>query len=204
MAHHGHHAAVHAHPAHHQVTDIDNRKYGMWVLIGSECFLFGTMITNFVINRNNTPTGPKPTDVFNIELTTWSTFILLMSSVFMVLALDACKNKQLQKFQFWTASVVVCGLAFLGCQVYEFTHFVHEGFGLTANLAASSFFLLTGCHGAHVAVGVLIMASILVTSLIKKETWFNHAVVETLGLYWHFVDVVWILIFTIVYLFVYL
>jgi heme/copper-type cytochrome/quinol oxidase subunit 3 len=186
------------------VTDIDNRKYGMWVLIASECFLFGTMITSFVINRNNTPTGPKPTDVFNIELTTWSTFILLMSSVFMVLALDACKNKQLQKFQFWTASVVVCGLAFLGCQVYEFNHFVHEGFGLTANLAASSFFLLTGCHGAHVAVGVLIMASILVTSLIKKETWFNHAVVETLGLYWHFVDVVWILIFTVVYLFVYL
>ncbi len=199
--HHDHHGAAHSH---HQVTDIDNRKYGMWVLIGSECFLFGTMIANFIINRNNTGTAPKPTDVFNIELTTWSTFILLLSSVAMVLSLDACKRKELKKFQLWTFVVVVCGLFFLGCQVYEFDHFINAGFGLTSSLAASSFFLLTGCHGAHVAVGVLIMGSVLVTSLVKKETWFNYNVVETLGLYWHFVDVVWILIFTIVYLFVYL
>ena len=96
--HHDHHGAAHSH---HQVTDIDNRKYGMWVLIGSECFLFGTMIANFIINRNNTGTAPKPTDVFNIELTTWSTFILLLSSVAMVLSLDACKRKELKKFQLW-------------------------------------------------------------------------------------------------------
>lgn len=197
----GHHAVAHGH---HQVTEVDNRKFGMWVLIGSECFLFGTMIANFLINRNNVGTGLKPTDVFDIDLTTWSTFDLLMSSVAMVLALDACKHKQLRKFQFWTAMVVLGGAIFLGFQAYEFTHFVHEGFGLTASPAASSFFLLTGCHGAHVAVGVLIMASILITSLVRGEKWFNYNVVETLGLYWHFVDVVWILIFTVVYLFVYL
>jgi heme/copper-type cytochrome/quinol oxidase subunit 3 len=80
---------------------------------------------------------------------------------------------------------------------------LHDGLGLSTNIFASSFYLLTGCHGAHVTVGVLWMASILVTSLIKGKEWFNSEIVEVAGLYWHFVDVVWILIFTVVYLFVY-
>jgi heme/copper-type cytochrome/quinol oxidase subunit 3 len=191
--------------SHHTSTGIENRKFAMWVLIASECFLFGTLIANYLINKSRALVGPYPKDVYSIDITTLSTFDLLMSSVAMVLALHYCKEKDLRKFQFWTAMVVVGGLIFLGFQYYEFSTFVlHDGLGLSTNIFGSSFFMLTGCHGAHVAVGVLWMSSILITSLIKGREWFNHEVVEVAGLYWHFVDVVWIIIFTVVYLFVYL
>jgi cytochrome c oxidase subunit 3 len=193
-----------AHGAHHTVTGIDNRKLGMWVLIGSECFLFGALILNYLINRDRGLSGPKATDIFNIDVTTLSTFDLLMSSVAMVLALHACQNRDVQRFRFWTAMVVLGGIIFLGFQYFEFTHFVHSGLGLTTNIFGSSFYLLTGCHGTHVFFGVLWMTSILVTSFIRGKEWFPSVQVEVAGLYWHFVDVVWIVIFTVVYLFVYL
>ena len=191
--------------AHHQVTDVDNRKMGMWVLIASECFLFGTLITNFLLNKNNVIPGTVAADkVFNIYLTTFSTFVLLMSSVAMVLALEGCRARKLKTFQFWTAMVFIGGLIFLGCQVYEFMHFYKEGFTFTSNVQASAFYLLTGCHGLHVAVGTLWFATLWITSKVKGDTWFNPDVIETAGLYWHFVDVIWILIFPLVYLFIYL
>jgi len=190
---------------HHQVTDVDNRKMGMWVLIASECFLFGTLITNFLLNKSNIlPGTPGGIEVFDIEITTWSTFDLLMSSVAMVFALHYCRKKDLKNFQRSLFLVFLGGLIFLGFQYYEFSHFLNNGFGFTINMFASSFYLLTGCHGLHVAVGTLWFFTIWVTSLVKKEKWFNSDVIETAGLYWHFVDVVWIVIFTVVYLFIYL
>ena len=120
---------------HRTVTGVDNRKFAMWVLIGSECFLFGTLMINYLINLDKTKifkevtahgkiiTEIKPYDIFDINLTTISTFVLLMSSVAMVLALDACTKKQLNKFRFWTLIVVVFGAIFLGCQAYEYNHF---------------------------------------------------------------------------------
>ena len=189
--------------SHHTSTGIENRKFAMWVLIASECFLFGTLITNYLINRSRGLAGPKPQEIYNIDVTTVSTFDLLMSSVAMVLALHYCKTKELRKFQFWTFMVVLGGAIFLGFQYYEFSSFVHEGLSLSTNVFGSSFYLLTGCHGAHVTVGVLWMLSTLITSLVKGDKWFNSDVVEVAGLYWHFVDVVWIIIFTVVYLFVY-
>lgn len=190
--------------SHTTTTGIENRKFAMWVLIASECFLFGTLIANYLINRSRGLTGPKPHEIFNIDVTTLSTFDLLMSSVAMVLALHYCKEKMLRQFQFWTAMVVVGGAIFLGFQYYEFSTFInHDGLGLATNIFGSSFFLLTGCHGAHVTVGVLWMLSILITSLVKGDKWFNSDIVEVAGLYWHFVDVIWIIIFTVVYLFVY-
>ena len=197
-------AAEHEAHGHHQMTDVDNRKFGMWILIGSECFLFGTMIANYVINKGVHPKGPKPTEIYNIDLTTISTFILLMSSVAMVLALDACNKKELSKFRTWLGVVVGFGLLFLGCQAYEFMHFYNEGLGFSTSVFGSSFYMLTGCHGLHVAVGVMWMATLLILSFIRGNSWFNSTVVEIAGLYWHFVDVIWIIIFTVVYLFVYL
>lgn len=200
---------IHSQTGHHTEiatqTGIDNRKFGMWVLIASECFLFGTLITNFLLHKSSVLEGtPGGTDVFDIEITTWSTFVLLMSSVAMVLALDACKRHKLRPFQFWTFMVVLGGLIFTGFQAYEFNHFLNHDFGFTTNLFASSFYLLTGCHGLHVIVGTLWLATIGITSLIKGDQWFNDVVVEVAGLYWHFVDVIWIIIFTVVYLFIYL
>jgi heme/copper-type cytochrome/quinol oxidase subunit 3 len=188
----------------HNATGIENRKFAMWVLIASECFLFGTLIANYLINRNRGLTGPKPQEIYEINITTLSTFDLLMSSVAMVLALHYCKERNLRLFQFWTAMVIVGGVIFLGFQYHEFSTFlVKDGLGLSTNIFGSSFYLLTGCHGLHVTVGVLWLSSILATSLVQGEKWFNHEVLEVAGLYWHFVDVVWIIIFTVVYLFVY-
>jgi len=188
----------------HTTTPVDNRKFAMWTLIASECFLFATLITTYMIYRFETFGGPHPIDVYAIDLTTISTFILLMSSVAMVLALHYCKLRQLKLMQIWLGVVILFGLAFLGCQVYEFQHFVRDlGLGLTTSPFASSFYLLTGCHGVHVFVGVLWMSSILVTSLRRGEAWFDEGLVEVAGLYWHFVDVIWIIIFTVVYLLVY-
>ena len=185
-------------------TGLDNRKLGMWILIVSEFFLFGTLITNFLLHKTSVLEGtPDGIQVFDIELTTWSTFVLLMSSVAMVLALHHCRAKNLLKFQLWTFCVVIGGVIFLGFQFYEFNHFLHEGLGFKTNLFGSSFYLLTGCHGLHVLVGVLWLASIAVTTFFKKD-WFPDVMVETAGLYWHFVDVVWIIIFTVVYLYIYL
>ncbi len=199
-ADHGHddHGAGH----HYTVTGVDNRKFAMWTLIGSECFLFGALIINYVINSGKGTDKLTPQNIYNIDLTTISTFILLMSSVAMVLALDACGKKELNKFRLWTFVVVLFGAMFLGCQVYEFQHFYHLGLGLSTNNFGSSFYLLTGCHGAHVAVGVMIMSSVLIRSFMNPK-WFDSIVVEVTGLYWHFVDVIWIIIFTVVYLLVY-
>ena len=99
--------------------------------------------------------------------------------------------------------VVLGGAIFLGFQYYEFNHFVANGLSLNTNVFGAAFYMLTGCHGLHVAVGVLWMSSILVHSLRQGEAWFDEVQLEVAGLYWHFVDVVWILLFTIVYLFVY-
>lgn len=193
----------HEHVAHHSVTDVDNRKYAMWVLIASECFLFGTLIANYLINKGRGLAGPTPQQIYNIDITTLSTFDLLMSSVAMVLALHGCQNRDIKKFRFWTGIVVFGGLIFLGFQYYEFSHFVHSGLGLSTSIFGSSFYLLTGCHGTHVFFGVLWMASILITSFVRGDQWFPSTPLEVAGLYWHFVDVVWIVIFTVVYLFVY-
>ncbi len=184
-------------------TGVDNRKFAMWTLIGSECFLFGTLITNYLINRNRSVTGPTGQEIFNIDLTTLSTFDLLLSSVAMAFAVYYCKHKKLRPMQWSLATVALFGLFFLGFQYYEFSHFLHEGLGLSTNVFGASFYMLTGCHGLHVAVGVMIISTLLIKSLIKGEAWFNDDVVEICGLYWHFVDVIWIIIFTVVYLFVY-
>lgn len=189
--------------AHESNTGVSNRKFAMWSLIASECFLFGTLIVNYLINRGSVGEGPTGPQIFDINLTTLSTFDLLMSSVAMVLALHYCRAKDLKRMQRWLGVVIIGGIIFLGFQYYEFYHFVNEGLTLDANVFGSAFFLLTGCHGLHVAVGVLWISSILLTSIKRGESWFDDDVVEVAGLYWHFVDVVWIVIFTVVYLFVY-
>lgn len=188
---------------HETNTGVDNRKFGMWVLIASECFLFGTLIANYLINRARGLSGPTAQEIYEIDITTLSTFDLLMSSVAMVLALHACQNRDVKKFRFWTGIVVLGGVIFLGFQYYEFAHFLHQGLGLTTNIFGSSFYILTGCHGLHVFAGVLWLSSILITSYVRGDQWFPVIPLEVAGLYWHFVDVVWIVIFTVVYLFVY-
>ncbi|MBI1736928.1 MAG: cytochrome c oxidase subunit I [Candidatus Rokubacteria bacterium] len=193
----------HRNPAHehqHGVLDVDHRKLGMWVFLGSECLFFGTLIATYLAYRGRSQVGPFPHDVLNIPVTTISTFDLLMSSLLMVLALAAVQRGDRRQARLWLFGTACFGLIFLGFQAYEFTEFVHEGLTLQTNLFGSTFFVMTGFHGAHVALGVLLLLTLWILDLRGRLDVRDTVKVEIVGLYWHFVDIVWIVIFTVVYL----
>jgi heme/copper-type cytochrome/quinol oxidase subunit 3 len=181
-------------------TGLNSRKLVFWTFLGSECLFFGSLISTYLIYKGKSLEGPYPRDVLNIPFTSISTFDLLMSSLMMVLALAAIQRGNIKQFRLWLSMVIVGGLIFLGGQVYEFTSFVHEGLTLQKNIFGSTFFVLTGFHGAHVTGGVIWLLSILVLSFRGRFTQADSLDVEIAGLYWHFVDIVWIAIFTLVYL----
>lgn len=183
-------------------TGIPNRKLAMWTFIGSECMLFGTLIATYMIYRGRNLVPPYPHDLLNIPFITVTTFVLLMSSLMMVLALAAVQRNDLRATKLWLGLTALFGLIFLGGQYYEFSHFVHEGLPLSRNLFSSTFFVLTGTHGAHVAGGVIWLSTLLVRTVQGKLDARHAETVEIAGLYWHFVDVVWIILFTLIYLLV--
>lgn len=190
----------HADEAHHTSLPIDNRKLAIWTFIGSECLFFASLISTFVIYRNNHPKGPGPKDIFEVPLVTGGTAVLLFSSFFVVMALSGAQEGNRKKLIGWLSATVLCGLFFIGMQVYEFNHFYHKGLGYTTNLFASSFYTLTGFHGTHVAIGTLWLITVLKDAL-KGDLPPKKALnLELAALYWHFVDVVWIIIFPVVYL----
>lgn len=186
----------------HTATGVPHRKLLMWTFIGSECMLFGSLITAYLVYRGRSVTGPYPEELLNIPFITVTTFVLLMSSLCMVLALSAVQRDSRGGSRLWLLMTALLGLVFLGGQVYEFSHFVHEGLGLSQNLFSATFFLLTGTHGAHVAIGVTWLLSLLGLELRGKLGSEHAEIVEVAGLYWHFVDVVWIVLFTVIYLLV--
>jgi cytochrome c oxidase subunit 1 len=180
--------------------ETDHRKLAMWAFIGSECLLFGTLIATYLAYKGRSVVGPLPHEILNIPITTLSTFDLLMSSLLMVLALAAVQRDDRRQARLWLAGTAFFGLIFLGFQAFEFTTFVHEGLTLQQNLFGSTFFVLTGFHGGHVALGVALLLTLWVLDLRGLLTSRDAIKVEVVGLYWHFVDVVWIVIFTVVYL----
>lgn len=199
------HADTHAvgdddHGAHATSTGLSNNKLAMWLFLGSECLLFGGLISTYMLYRGRHGTGPGPSQLFDIPLTSVSSFILLMSSLTMVLAVNAAKRLDDSTTNKWLVTTALLGSLFVGAQVYEFTTFYGEGIGFTTSLFSSSFFALTGFHGVHVSIGVIML--VVMTAIISrsKATGNKAEVVEIVGLYWHFVDVVWVIIFTLVYL----
>ncbi|MBT3248921.1 MAG: heme-copper oxidase subunit III [Actinobacteria bacterium] len=190
-------AATTEHPTN---TGISHNKLAMWVFLGSECLLFGALISTYLLYRNEFHTGPAPGDVFDIPFTSVSSFVLLMSSLTMVLALSALKRGDIRNNRLWLLTTALLGALFIGGQVYEFTSFVREGLGFTTSPFSSAFFTLTGFHGIHVSLGIVMLMSLLISSLRGNLKEKNSETVEIVGLYWHFVDVVWIFIFTVIYL----
>lgn len=185
----------------HASLIVDNKKLLMWLFLGSDCMFFGTLISTHLIYRKLYPESFEPTSLFSLELTSFSTFILLMSSFLMALAVSAMHKGQLKSFRRNVLGVIFFGLIFLGCQVYEFAHFVHEDLTLSTNTFGSTFYMMTGTHGVHVAIGIFWLICMYFYSHTGKMDAHESAVdVEVAGLYWHFVDIVWIVIFTAVYL----
>ena len=181
-------------------TGVSNEKLGMWVFLGSECLLFGGLISTYMLYKNTALQGPRPHDLYDIPFTSVSSFVLLMSSMTMVLALSAIQRNDHERCRVWLATTAMLGAIFISGQVYEFTGFVKHGMGYTTNTAGSAFYTLTGFHGVHVSLGIVMLMSLFMMSLRGRLPQERSEVVEIVGLYWHFVDVVWILIFTVVYL----
>jgi heme/copper-type cytochrome/quinol oxidase subunit 3 len=180
-------------------TGLTNNKLGMWLFLGSDCLLFGALISTYLLLRHRGE-GIGPEDVFDIPFTSVSSFVLLMSSMSMVFAVSAIARGEDQKLRLWLLVTALLGGTFIAGQVYEFTSFYREGLGYTTNIFSSAFYSLTGFHGVHVSVGIVMLMSLFVLSLTGRLKQDRAETVEIVGLYWHFVDIVWVLIFTIVYL----
>jgi cytochrome c oxidase subunit 3 len=217
-------SAVADHAAHHHTsTGLDSRKIGLWAFIGSECMLFGSLIATYLSYKGKSIVGPFPHEpwtnpqtgetfpaILDIPVTSASTFVLLMSSLAMVLAHNAVVNRHKPKVtrtdriignsSLWLFMTALLGLTFLCFQAYEFTAFVNEGLKIGTNLFGSSFFTLTGFHGAHVSVGVMWLVALLFIDRKRTLGPEDATNVDLCALYWHFVDVVWIAIFTLLYL----
>ena len=187
---------------HTTTTGIDNSKMMIWVFLGSECMFFGSLIATYLIYFGRSLSGPG-LEILDIPTTSVSTFVLLMSSFMMVMAYSSIAKGDVKKFRVWIMCTAILGATFLGFQYYEFTEFAHH-YHLTpqTNLFGTTFFTLTGFHGAHVTVGVIWLITLFGYSFYRKEDLIRDDAlnVDFLALYWHFVDVVWIVIFTVVYL----
>ena len=209
-------------------TGLNHRKLLMWLFLGSDCLFFGALISTYLIYRGESVVGPYPQNVFDIPTTSVSTFVLLMSSLAMVMAYSAINRGDMKAFRIWLFCTALMGATFLAFQTFEFYEFVnheekctaasmvraclegaeHYDLGLTprTNLFGSTFFTLTGFHGAHVTLGVIWLFSILGYSTLggrkaKRVLTDRQALsVDLAALYWHFVDIVWIVIFAVVYL----
>lgn len=197
-------AAMHApvEPAESPLTPESWGKLGMWAFLAGDAMSFGGLIVGYGLLRNASSNWPVPSQVLGINLTAFMTFLLICSSVTMVLSLSAITRRDMRGFKKFLLLTILGGLAFLGCQAYEWTHLLTErlpemGFSFTTHLFAATFFVLTGFHGMHVTGGVIYNACVLIACLRGR---YGPKHVEIAGLYWHFVDLVWILIFTFVYL----
>jgi heme/copper-type cytochrome/quinol oxidase subunit 3 len=191
----GHHGITHV-----TSTGLSNNKLAMWLFLGSECLLFGGLISTYMLYRGRHSENLGPDQLWDIPFTSASSYVLLMSSLTMVLAVSAANRRDERNTRVWLAVTALLGSLFVAGQVYEFTTFYREGLGFTTSLFSSSFFTLTGFHGVHVSVGIVMLMALVGMMSRDKVPGDRAEVVELVGLYWHFVDIVWILIFTLVYL----
>jgi heme/copper-type cytochrome/quinol oxidase subunit 3 len=195
---HQHQHAEHHHEE-HSYTGIPNKKVMMWAFLASDCMFFGTLISTYIIYHGKSLAGPYPVEVLSIPVTTASSFVLLMSSLLMALSVAAVNRQDIFKFRLWIFLTSVFGAIFLGFQSFEFTEFVSRGVTVQQNLFGSTFYTMTGTHGLHVAIGVFWLFSWFIYSFFGNMK-DKATDIEVAGLYWHFVDIVWIVIFTVIYL----
>ncbi|MFZ0889797.1 MAG: heme-copper oxidase subunit III [Candidatus Binataceae bacterium] len=196
------HDLVHGHePVEAPLTPESWGKLGMWIFLAADAMTFGAAIAAYGALRIDNVNWPQPSQLLGIQTTAIMTFILICSSVTMVEALSGIKHGLQEKFLRFLALTVLGGLAFLGMQAFEWHHLiVGEGLSIKTSLFSATFFLLTGFHGCHVFGGVVYNSVLEVRGLMGKIPREKSNLVEIAGLYWHFVDLVWILIFTFVYL----
>ena len=180
---------------------IDSRKLIIWLFLASEIMFFTGLIGSYIVLRfANLDVWPVPSTVLNIPLTGINTFILICSSMTLVLGLASIQRGYKEGLQVGLFLTVLLGAIFLAIQMHEYHNLIQDNFTISSSIFGSCFFTLTGFHGAHVFVGVVWLCVITIKSFRGQYTPEEYAGVELVGLYWHFVDLVWIILFTILYL----
>ena len=192
-------------PAESPLTPESWGKLGMWIFLVGDAMGFGTLLAGYGAMRYGSADWPNPYEHLGISLTAFMTFLLICSSVTMVKALESIKLEQPEKIKMFLMLTILGGATFLSCQAYEWTKLITEGLKIYGNpwgasLFGTTFFIITGFHGMHVTGGVIYLSAILAVVSRSHNTARNYTLTEIAGLYWHFVDLVWIMVFTFIYL----
>lgn len=182
------------------VMEHDHRKLGIWVFLASDVIFFGAVIATFVVFHSRSTSGPDPRQVMTLLVPTIMTLVLLMSSVTMVLALQAIQGGKRMRMAQCLIVTAVLGIVFLGLKATEYSHLFSDGITPSSNIFGSVYFLTTGLHAAHVIAGIIWIFAVAVKALRGGFSAENYLPVEMAGLYWHFVDLIWVAIFMVVYL----
>ena len=199
--------AVDAAAHHHPIYDYDSGppvergKFAIWLFLATEVMFFSGLIGAYIVLRSASSSWPDPQERLAVDITAFNTFVLITSSWLMVKALFASKKGDRNGILFWLGLTILGGSLFVGIQVYEYIQLIKEGAVPHVDLFWSTFYIMTGFHGSHVVVGVIWLTVVWFKALAGRYTARNNLGVELAGLYWHFVDLVWVLLFTIVYLF---
>lgn len=181
-------------------ANISKNRFGFWIYIMTDCILFATLFATYAVLHNNTAGGPSAKQLFDLPFILIETLILLTSSFTAGLALLAAHKGNKKELIGWLTVTMALGAAFLGMEIYEFNHLIQNGHSWTTSAFLSSYFALLGTHGLHILIG-LIWIGVLISKI--KRSGLNNKTSESLamlGVFWHFLDIVWIFIFSFVYL----
>ncbi|MDL4841298.1 cytochrome (ubi)quinol oxidase subunit III [Aquibacillus rhizosphaerae] len=178
-----------------------NKFLGFWFFLGGETVLFASLFGTYLALKNSNNGGPTSEELFGLELVFIMTMLLLTSSLTSVYAMYHMKNNEFKKMQIWLGITVLLGLTFLGLEIYEFYEYiVHDGFTFRSSAFGSAFYTLVGFHGGHVLFGLLWIITLMARNAKRGLNLYNAPKFYIASLYWHFIDVVWVFIFTVVYL----
>ncbi len=202
MAHHVDKFTAETFPEHPERATLEgkNKFIGFWLFLGAEVTLFTCLFATFIALRHSNAGGPTTEELFKPSIAFIATMLLLFSSLTSVYAIHHMKNFDSAKMQLWFVITALLGAAFLGLEIYEFNEYVHEGFKFSTSGLSTAFYTLVGTHGGHVTFGLLWFVSLLVRNGSRGITPSNAPKFYLASLYWHFIDVVWVFIFTVVYL----
>ncbi|MGC3981236.1 MAG: cytochrome o ubiquinol oxidase subunit III [Steroidobacteraceae bacterium] len=173
---------------------------GFWIYLMSDCLIFAVLFATYGVLGGSYAAGPSPKDLFELPLVAVNTTMLLLSSITYGMAMLATQRRDLLKTQLWLAVTGLFGAAFIGIELYEFSHMIHEGAGPQRSAFLSAFFTLVGTHGLHVTCGLIWLVTLIVQLQKHGLVAANRRRLMCLSLFWHFLDVVWIGVFTFVYL----
>ena len=199
---HGHaaQAAAHGHDEHEHHDTGGNTVFGFWVYLMSDCLIFASLFATYVVLVGGTDGGPGPGDLFELPFVAWETALLLTSSLTFGLGMIAMHKNKVGQLYLWLGITWLLGFGFMCMEVWEFNHLIHQGYGPDRSAFLSAFFALVGCHGLHVTIGGLWLGTMM------AQIWFKGFRPEIMrrllcfNLFWHALDIIWVAVFTIVYL----